>query len=216
MADSAPTQAQAATLLSPSPPSDIPSGPIESMFSNLQKAAAGESGAQEISLVTIIKRVRSRNWFQTLRPLASFASLSKFSRPRNTTEASTRLELNTTYFLTNYVLVSVLIFIYAILSRPFLLLVGGALGAMWYYVLKTPELRLSPTIVLKGKQKITLAAITSGMSVLLFAGTTIFMVLGVSATVVLLHALLHAAPTAAEEAEAEAIDAASTTELSNV
>jgi len=163
----------------------------------------GAEGAASSGFAGIMARVRARKWTQTLRPIAGFVAPSRFTRPRSTQEATQRLEANMQYFLTNYVLVCFLIFSYAILSRPLLLLVGGLLSAMWYYVLRAPEVRVTASIVLKGKQKITAAAITSVVAVLVFAGTTIFMVVGVCASVVVMHALFHMAPTAQDEMASE-------------
>jgi len=161
----------------------------------------------QISVSSMMARIRARNWIATLRPMATFAAPSKFSRPRNLVEATTRMELNTRYYLTNYVAVSFIIFSYAILSRPLLLFVGALISAMWFYLLRTPgDLRLTPTLVLQPKQKIMVASIVTGLLVLLTAGTTIFMVVGICGSVVALHAVFHTTPTAAEEAAADAID----------
>ncbi len=47
------------------------------------------------------------------RPLALFLAPAAFSRPRNATELSTRLERNVAFFLTNYLLFTAVIFVFS-------------------------------------------------------------------------------------------------------
>jgi len=152
----------------------------------------------------IFTKLKSRNWTATFRDINSFADPKKFSKPQNGAEAWIRLEANINYYLTNYVVLCAFIIVYAILSKPLLVVVIFLLGLLWYYMLKHPEVRIpvhsslqqlagTHTLTLKGQQKLIVTGVATALVVLVTAGTTIFMVAGICAFVVAMHAAFHAA-----------------------
>ena len=150
----------------------------------------------------ILAKARTRKWAQTIRPLPVFLAPSRFSKPRNMKEVETRLELNSLHFLTNYAIVCTTIAVASILSRPLLIILIVLLGFMWSQVLQRPEIRINDQyansavaltrqhslvirrrrMVLKGKQKMSAASLVTAVVVLIFAGSTIFMIIGLCAT----------------------------------
>jgi len=115
-----------------------------------------------------------------------------------------RLEANINYYLTNYVLLCAFILVYAVLSKPLLVIVIIFLAFGWNESVKHPELRfnipeaLQPLfktniLILKGQQKLMIMGGVTALIILITAGTTIFMVAGISSCIVILHAGFHAA-----------------------
>ncbi len=145
----------------------------------------------------VVAQVRSRAWLRTLRTPETFAHPTKFSRPRTIKEASARLEVNLSYFLTNYALLSVLVFALVLLAHPFLVVVGLLVAAMWLYVSSLPEVRVpiggenNAGFVLEGKNKMAALTAASALIVFITAGSAIFLVIGLSTTLVLAHAIFH-------------------------
>jgi len=131
--------------------------------------------------------------FQSIRPWNEFCKISLMKPPASLGAATKRVERNTTYFLTNYLLIVFLLGIYCLVTSPGLLfalifiMMGAA--AILYFADKPP-------IVVAGKQLTTKdqAMVLSGVSVpLLFfagAGAVVFWLLGFSACVVLGHAAM--------------------------
>jgi len=145
-----------------------------------------------------VAHLKKRNWAQTFRPMNSFVGTDQFSKPRTTQEASTRLELNLNFFLTNYLALCAIIGVFAILSRPLLIFVGVVLGAGWYYVLNHEPLMLPNGVAMRGQQKLSLAGIVTAVVVFFTAGATIFMIVGLCSSVVVAHAVLHNVPSEQE------------------
>ena len=106
---------------------------------------------------------------------------------------SNRVELNLADLASNYLLVTLVIFTAAILTKPTLFFVFAVVGALWHYTLKTPEVRVGK-VVLKDQQKLGAAGALSAAIIFLFAGTTLFMIIGFCVTVTLAHAAFHRTP----------------------
>ncbi|KAL2325169.1 hypothetical protein Fmac_024227 [Flemingia macrophylla] len=70
----------------------------------------------------------------TRRPWRVFLDLSGFSIPSSTTEATTRLAHNLTYFLSNYCILLLLIFLLTLFRHPLSLLLFLILFAAWYFL----------------------------------------------------------------------------------
>lgn len=116
-----------------------------------------------------------------MRPITLFVGSGHFSKPRTTAEAMARLEANSPYFLTNYILICATVVIITMLSKPSLLFIGALLGAVWLWSSKQDTIAIG-SLVLTGQSKVAaLTAITGGV-IFLFAGTTCFFILGVCAT----------------------------------
>ncbi|TKY51932.1 PRA1 family protein D [Spatholobus suberectus] len=76
----------------------------------------------------------SQSVVSTRRPWRVFLDLSAFSLPSSISEATTRLAHNLTYFLFNYALLLLLIFLLTLLRHPFPLIFFLLLFAAWYFL----------------------------------------------------------------------------------
>ncbi|XP_020209019.1 PRA1 family protein D [Cajanus cajan] len=76
----------------------------------------------------------SESVVSTRRPWRVFLDLSAFSLPSSISEATTRLAHNLTYFLANYALLLLLIFLLTLFRHPFPLLLFLLLFAAWYFL----------------------------------------------------------------------------------
>merc|ERR1719242_2986555 len=73
------------------------------------------------------KFVQERKWMATFRGIPELVSPTEFCRPPPN-EIMRRLQLNTQYFFTNYVALSVLLFSFTILTDPWLFFGMMAIG----------------------------------------------------------------------------------------
>jgi len=124
---------------------------------------------------------------------------AKFSKPRTISEAQGRVELNLHYYLTNYLIICLVFFTVAILSSPLLVFILALLGFMWHSAMKTSEIKITPNIILKGREKLAVCSIVSALTILIVGGAKLFATLGLCFTVVLLHSAFHVAPSTTEE-----------------
>ena len=152
----------------------------------------------------LLEQLKARKLHRHFRPLPSFADFRAFSRPHNSAEAWTRLELNLQWFWLNYALIGLLVATLAIVSQPSLLLTLLLLAAVWLLALSREAIAVPGVrgLVLVGKTKMWALYGVSGVVLVLFAGGTIVMVVGVVGTLVCAHAVLHATPSQ-EERDAE-------------
>jgi hypothetical protein len=149
----------------------------------------------ESQLNSLLAQAKQQRWLTQLRPPPLFFSPNLFSKPRNFQEASTRLELNVNYFLSNYIAIAVLIFLIAILTQPSLLIVALILIVAWALVLQREAIQITPTFILSGRQKLISMATLSFILVFLFAGALVFICIGLAATLILVHGVFHVIPT---------------------
>jgi hypothetical protein len=105
-----------------------------------------------------------------------------------------RFEANLPYFLTNYLALCAVVVLITILTQPSLIIVGAVLAALWVGATRVEEVRLPGQVVLAGRNKMVALLSVSGLVLFIFAGSTIFMLLGLCASIVLIHALLHVLP----------------------
>ncbi|EJU04369.1 prenylated rab acceptor PRA1 [Dacryopinax primogenitus] len=121
-----------------------------------------------------------------------FFDYHRISRPADMNEATSRISYNTRYFSGNYLLIILGLAIYAIITKPILLiaiffLVGGFAAIN----------RLAPESIQVGNQTITqstlyIALFVIGLPLLMWASPvwTFFWLLGSSAFIILFHAAL--------------------------
>jgi len=154
------------------------------------EAAFGFSAETEANIKSVLSKVQGRNWLKTWRPFVVFVHPNFFALPRNYTEGTKRLEMNLSYFLTNYLAVVSGLLLCAILYRPHLLVALGIVALCWHLATRQSEIRIG-NYVLRGQPKY---AILSGLSIailVVFAGTALLTVFGVSSMVILAHAFVH-------------------------
>lgn len=129
-----------------------------------------------------------RNLGLNFRAWKDFINTSKFQAPQPN-QWFPRVQANLIYFSGNYAILCGLIFLYGILHTPLIIIpIGFALVAWSYlFMIRQTSLRIGGTEISTAQKY---AAIVGLSLFLLFytSGLTIFWVMGISATLVMLHA----------------------------
>merc|ERR1711902_204476 len=136
-----------------------------------------------------------REWIskrrEEIRPWTSFVKTSNFEVPASLPKVTKRLYKNIEYFQSNYVFVFLILFLYCLITSPFLLVAMALSGGACYYA-STKQMQRK---LIFGGKEITLAqqyaAIAVGsipLFVIAGAGTAVFWVIGASLFVIGLHA----------------------------
>jgi hypothetical protein len=145
------------------------------------------------------------NVVKTVRPWKEFIVVSK--PPTTADVIIKKIQTNVTYYQSNYLILVSGFLMLSLLTSPSCLLLFAVLGAGWGFLLKLNE---DPNYVLVvagvplGKnQRMIAASLLTGILVLIFAGSIILSVLGMSAVAVAGHAILNnsSAPTRIENVE---------------
>jgi len=147
-----------------------------------------ETSAPEVS--GLLTKLQQRDWRNTLRSPIIFFSPRYFSKPRTSVEATTRIEHNITFYLTNYMIICMIITLFSILSEPTILILIVILGFVWNYSMKQEVIHIGSTALSGRTKMITLATIT-GLLVFIFAGSVIFSIVGLCSCIVLAHSLFN-------------------------
>jgi len=151
------------------------------------EAGFGFSAETEANIKSLLGKLQGRNWLKTWRPLFVFAHPNFFALPRNYTEGIKRLEMNMSYFLTNYLAIACGLLVCAILYRPHLFIALVIVALCWHLATRQSDIRIG-NYVLRGQPKY---AILSGVSIailVVFAGTALLTVFGISSILILAHA----------------------------
>jgi len=136
-----------------------------------------------------------REWFlkrrEEIRPWGSFVKTTNFEPPQSLPKWSKRLYKNIEHFQSNYVFVFLILFLYCLITSPFLLVAMAMSGGACYYA-STKQLQRK---LILGGREVTLAqqyaAIAVGsipLFVIAGAGTAVFWVIGASIFVIAIHA----------------------------
>lgn len=130
---------------------------------------------------------------KTVRPWREFIVVAR--PPTSADVVAKKIQTNVVYYQSNYIVLVSIFLIISILTTPSCLFLFAVLGAGWGFLLKKNE---DPTYMLViagvplGKPQRTIAAsVVSGILILIFAGSLILSVLGLSAVVVAAHAALN-------------------------
>jgi len=128
---------------------------------------------------------------EEIRPWGSFVKTTNFEPPQSLPKWSKRLYKNIEHFQSNYVFVFLILFLYCLITSPFLLVAMALSGGACYYA-STKQLQRK---LILGGREVTLAqqyaAIAVGsipLFVIAGAGTAVFWVIGASFFVIGLHA----------------------------
>ncbi|CEL98360.1 unnamed protein product [Vitrella brassicaformis CCMP3155] len=129
---------------------------------------------------------------QTMRPWDSeFLNKEQFAKPTSSAEVKSRLEGNLSFFAVNYILVCAAVGCIAVLLNWHLLILAVILGGAWFWLLSQPSsIKIGDHSIAKVHAQVALAAV-SLLLVFLFAGTVVFAIIGMSAVLVLGHAIFH-------------------------
>jgi len=128
---------------------------------------------------------------EEIRPWVTFVKTTNFEPPQSLPKWSKRLYKNIEYFQSNYVFVFLILFLYCLITSPFLLVAMALSGGACYYA-STKQMQRK---LILGGREVTLAqqyAAISVASIPLFviagAGTAVFWVIGASLFIIGLHA----------------------------
>merc|ERR1719225_2264883 len=128
---------------------------------------------------------------EEIRPWGSFVKTTNFEPPQSLPKWSKRLYKNIEHFQSNYVFVFLILFLYCLITSPFLLVAMALSGGACYYA----SLKQGQRKLILGGREVTLAqqyaAIAVGsipLFVIAGAGTAVFWVIGASFFVIGLHA----------------------------
>jgi len=128
---------------------------------------------------------------EEIRPWGSFVKTTNFEPPQSLPKWSKRLYKNIEHFQSNYVFVFLILFLYCLITSPFLLVAMALSGGACYYA-STKQMQRK---LILGGREVTLAqqyaAIAVGsipLFVIAGAGTAVFWVIGASFFVIGLHA----------------------------
>jgi len=128
---------------------------------------------------------------EEIRPWATFVNTSNFEPPQSLPRWSKRLYKNIEHFQSNYVFVFLILFVYCLITSPFLLVAMAMSGGGCYYA----SLKQGQRKLILGGREVTLAQQYAGIAVVsipLFviagAGTAVFWVIGASFFLIALHA----------------------------
>jgi len=139
-----------------------------------------------------------REWMskrrEEIRPWGTFVKTTNFEPPQSLPRWSKRLYKNIEHFQSNYVFVFLILFIYCLITSPFLLVAMAVSGGACYYAsIKQVQRKL-----ILGGREVTLAqqyaAIAVGsipLFVIAGAGTAVFWVIGASFFIIALHATFY-------------------------
>jgi len=130
--------------------------------------------------------------FKSMRSWGQFFNRTKFSFPK-IMDIPNRVKTNVTYFQVNYLVVFIIILLYAILSNPWFLFAIAIIGAMWGYVFQWREqpIMIASHEVSYKEKVIALSVVTVISFYFASVSNTIFWLIGATLTVVSIHALFY-------------------------
>ncbi|KAL6618349.1 prenylated rab acceptor PRA1 [Neocallimastix californiae] len=140
------------------------------------------------------RQIREKR-FSMLKPWSDFFDRTRISKPKDLSEATKRISHNLVYFQANYIIIVLILLVYIMITNLLLLFSVVAIGAGFYYVSKVPP--NEPVSFFGGKfvadQK-KLYIILGILSIILLylssGGSALFWIIGVSSTIILVHASL--------------------------
>jgi len=137
------------------------------------------------------------NITKTVRPWREFIVIAR--PPTSADIIIKKIQTNVTYYQSNYLMLVSGFMMLSLLTTPSCIVLFGLLGAGWAYLLKLnedPNYMLVVAGVPLGKnQRMIAASLLTGILILIFAGSLILSVLGMSAVGVACHAVLNDPPT---------------------
>ena len=130
---------------------------------------------------------------KSVRPWREFIIVSK--PPTSADQILKKIQTNVTYYRSNYIMLVVVFLLVSLLTSPSVLFLFALIGAGWAYLLKKSEdpeyVMIVAGIPLAKQQRTIAASVLTGLLILIFAGSLILSVLGMSAAAVGAHALVN-------------------------
>lgn len=140
--------------------------------------------------------LKDRRWIATVRSPVSFFHMKEFGLPSSRNDLQTRITSNSNYFLTNYVILLLLMLSYSILTRPYLLIFMALVVYLWLVVVKKGDIHITENVKIGGKMKYALFFSLTALFWLLLAGKIIAVVFSTFFVLVLAHVVFHKTITA--------------------
>lgn len=131
---------------------------------------------------------------ELIRPWGTFVRTANFEVPTTPAKWTTRLYKNVEHFQSNYVFVFVILFLYCLISSPFLLIaMAMSGGACWYagFRNQNQKLMLGGKEVALAQQYAAIAIISIPLFLFAGAGGAVFWVIGASIFLIGLHATFY-------------------------
>ncbi|KAJ7333126.1 Prenylated Rab acceptor protein 1 [Desmophyllum pertusum] len=128
-----------------------------------------------------------------MKPWAEFFKSSRFSRPKTVAEAGRRVVKNLEDYQSNYVLISILLFFYCVVTSPLLLIAVSVAGGgclVISYKNQGKKIKILGRELSRVEQYGLVLLISLPLFILASAGSTVFWIIGASFFVIGLHASL--------------------------
>ncbi|ORX76168.1 PRA1-domain-containing protein [Anaeromyces robustus] len=139
-----------------------------------------------------IRQIREKR-FSMIKPWSDFFDKNRISRPKDFSDITKRVSHNVVYFQANYLVIVLILLVYIMITNLLLLLSVVVIGAGFYYVSKMPA--NEPVSFFGGRfvadQKklyIILGILSLILLYLSSGGSALFWIVGVSSTIILIHA----------------------------
>jgi hypothetical protein len=140
------------------------------------------------------RQIREKR-FSMFKPWSDFFDRNRISKPKDFSDITKRVSHNIVYFQANYLIIVLVLLIYIMITNLLLLISVVAIGAGFYYVSKLPSnepVSFFGGMVVADQKKLYI--ILGILSVILFylssGGSALFWIVGVSSTIILIHASL--------------------------
>ncbi len=130
--------------------------------------------------------------FSNARPISDFLDFKRISKPQNFGELQSRVVYNVSYFSANYLIIVLMLSLYALITNPILLfvLVLGIGGAIGISRLDGADLNLRFTTLTTNQLYTGLLIIVIPLGIFASPISTVMWLVGASAVTVLGHASL--------------------------
>ncbi|XP_077985521.1 prenylated Rab acceptor protein 1-like isoform X3 [Glandiceps talaboti] len=163
-----------------------------------------ESTDEKSGMALSLSNVSAKDWVQkqrdNIQPWHEFINTSKISKPKSATGLTKRVTKNLEKFQSNYLLVSIGLVIYCVITSPLLLVACAFLIGGCYFIRAR---QAAGKVILLGRgreltvaqQYLAVCMISFPMFFLAGAGGAVFWVIGASVFLVVLHASLMAIDT---------------------
>lgn len=126
-----------------------------------------------------------------MKPWTEFFKGSRFSRPKTVAEAGRRVMKNLEEYQSNYVVITLLLIFYCVLSSPLLLIALSVAGGGCFYLSyknQGQKIRVLGRDLSRAEQYGLVLLISLPLFILASAGSTVFWIIGASIFTVGLHA----------------------------
>ena len=146
-----------------------------------------------VKMVVAAQLGKYANVTRSARPWGEFLVIA--APPTQADVIMKKLQTNVAYYQSNYLMLMTVFLLFSVLTSPSCLFLFALLGAGWAWLLSKNEdpqyVLVIAGIPLAKQQRLIAASVLSGLLILIFAGSLILSVLGLSAMAVGAHALLN-------------------------